>query len=86
MGYAAAGEGTMSIERTFDCKIIPNAGRDELVEADGVFRIYLRAPAVDGKANQALIKFLAGHFNLKRSQIEIIKGLKSRLKTIKINA
>lgn len=72
--------------RTLECKVIPNAGRNELVEEAGIYRVYLRAPAVDGKANQALIKFLAEHFSLRRSQITIIKGLKSRLKTIKISA
>ena len=35
--------------------------------------------------NEALVKFLAEHFGVKKSRIEIIKGLKSRDKVIKIN-
>jgi len=42
----------------------------------------LTAPAVDGKANETLIKFLAGHYGVRKNQIEITKGLKSRHKII----
>ena len=65
-------------------KVIPSAKRNEVVrEGDGL-KVYLTAPAADGKANKALIVLLADHFNVKRSRIEIIKGLKSRHKTINI--
>ena len=50
-----------------------------------MWKIYLNAPAVDGKANKALIALLAEHFNVRKGQIEIIKGLKLRCKTISIN-
>ena len=45
----------------------------------------LRAPAVDGKANKALIELLAGHFKVKKKDIEIIKGELSREKVITVN-
>ena len=70
---------------TIDVKVIPQAPKTFLKEEDGVFKIYLTAPAVDGKANKALIKFLSEHFCVKKSAVEIIKGLKSRHKTITIN-
>jgi len=44
----------------------------------------LTAPAVEGKANRALIEFLAEHFGVKKAQISIIKGLQTRRKTINI--
>jgi len=53
---------------------------------DGSWRIYLTAPAVDGKANKALIALLADYFKVRKSKIEITKGLKSRLKTISIDS
>ena len=67
-------------------KVIPGA-RKTLVksEADGL-RVYLNAPPVDGKANEALVDVLAEHFGVRRRQVEIIKGLKTRHKTIKILA
>jgi uncharacterized protein len=65
-------------------KVIPGAGRDEWKDEGQAAKVYLNAPAVDGKANAALIRFLAGHFGVKVSQVEIIKGLKSRHKVINI--
>ena len=65
-------------------KVIPAAKRDEFKEEGGTVKACLNAPAVEGKANAALVKFLAGHYGVKPSQIEIIKGLKSRHKIINI--
>jgi len=65
-------------------KVIPGAGRDEWKDEGETAKVYLSAPAVDGKANAALIRFLAGHFGVKASQVDIIKGLKSRHKVINI--
>ena len=65
-------------------KVMPGAKRNEFKEEGDSIKVYLNAPAVDGKANAALINFLAGHYGVKLSQIEIIKGLKSRHKIINI--
>lgn len=67
-----------------DVKVVPNAKKELIKEENGVWKIYLAAPAVDGKANKALIEFLSGHYGVARSQIEIIKGLKSKFKTVRI--
>ena len=67
-----------------DVKVIPGARKNSLSEENGIFKVHLTAPAVDGKANAALIAFLAEHFDVKKRGIEIIKGLKSRRKTINI--
>lgn len=47
--------------------------------------VYVQAPAVDGKANAAVIKLLAKHFEVKVRNIEITNGETSRDKTIVIN-
>ncbi len=65
-------------------KVIPAAKRNAIKQEGDVWKIYLNAPAVDGKANKSLIALLAGHFGVRKSRIEIIKGLKSRHKTISI--
>ncbi|OGX07259.1 MAG: hypothetical protein A2Z88_06200 [Omnitrophica WOR_2 bacterium GWA2_47_8] len=67
-------------------KVIPSAKKNSAVEEAGVLKVHLTAPPVDGKANKALIGFLAEYYNIRRSKIEIIKGLQSRIKTIRINA
>lgn len=68
-----------------ELKVIAGARKDFLKKEGELTKIYLRAPAVDGKANKALIEFLSHHFNVAKSKIEIIKGLKSRNKTITIS-
>jgi uncharacterized protein (TIGR00251 family) len=53
-------------------------------EDAGQWKVYLTAPAVEGRANKALVEFLAGHFNVRKTQVSIIKGLHSRSKIVKI--
>lgn len=67
-------------------RVTPNASRDELVGFDdqGVLRVRLRARALDGKANQALVEFMADKVNLKKQSIQILNGAKNRLKIIEI--
>jgi len=51
---------------------------------DGI-KVKVTAPPVEGKANEALIRFLAKEYGIPPSCIEIIKGLHSREKTLKIS-
>ena len=67
-----------------EVKVIPGAKKEMAREEGGLLKIYLTAPAVDGKANRALVDFLAGHYGVRKSAVSIIKGLKSRNKTINI--
>ncbi len=71
--------------KTIDLKVVPGARKNEFKQDEESVKVYLTAPPVDGKANQALIVFLAEHFQVRKSQVEIIKGLKSRKKTVVIN-
>ena len=67
-------------------RVIPRAKKSEIsqVLADGTIKIRLTAPPVEGKANQALIRFLAEVFEISASRIEIISGGKGRKKIILI--
>jgi len=65
-------------------KVVAGAKRNLFKEDSSGIKVYLTAPAVDGKANKALIGFLAEHFDIRKADVIIIKGLKSRHKTIKI--
>ena len=71
--------------KKFDIKVIPGAKRSQWKEENGQIKVYLTAPPVDGKANKALIGFLARHFAVKKHEVNIIKGLKARYKTVSIN-
>lgn len=50
-----------------------------------MYRIKLTAPAVEGKANKALLKFLAKRLGLPKPNIQIISGERSRTKSIRIH-
>ena len=48
-------------------------------------KVYLKASPTKGKANKELISFLAKLINLKKSDIELVKGHKSRNKVVSIS-
>ena len=54
------------------------------VRGGEVLKIRLRAPAVEGKANAALIEFLAHSLGLRRSQIALLRGEKAREKIVAV--
>jgi uncharacterized protein (TIGR00251 family) len=70
---------------TFAVKVVPRASKNQVAGIEGdAIKIRLNAPPVDGKANAALIEFLADGLNLSRSQIEIVTGHTSRHKVVRI--
>jgi len=70
---------------TFRVKVQPGASKDEIVGVQGdALKIKINAPPLKGKANKALIDFLAKELAVKKSQIEVISGHTSRIKTIKV--
>jgi uncharacterized protein len=61
----------------------PRASRTRLVgEHDGLLKIQLAAPPVDGEANAALVEFLARHFGVPRRQVSLSAGDASRRKRV----
>jgi len=66
--------------------VIPNAKIDSIVGEHGsAVKIKLRAAAVEGKANAALIRFLAEQMELPRHDIVLQRGHKSRDKLIRVD-
>jgi len=68
-------------------RVQPRAKRDAV---DGVhqgrLKIRLKAPAVDNKANKALIIFVSGLLGLKPRRIQLVSGQKNRLKSLQIES
>jgi uncharacterized protein len=63
----------------------PGASRSEFAGKHGErIKVRLAARAVDGKANDALIAFLAEHYNVPKRNVRIESGLKSRQKRVVI--
>lgn len=65
-------------------KVIPRAKKNAVEKADDGLRVRVTAPAVDNKANEAVIQLLADYFNTKRRQVILRSGEKSRVKTFEI--
>lgn len=64
----------------------PGAARSEFAgEHGGRLKVRLAARAVDGKANEALIQFLASHYGVPKRNVRIVSGLKSRQKRVEID-
>jgi uncharacterized protein (TIGR00251 family) len=71
-------------------KLTPNAKTDKIdgkyIDENGqeYIKVYTTAIPEDNKANKQLIKIIAKEYNCPKSSIELIKGHKCRLKTLKI--
>ena len=65
--------------------VTPRAGRDEISGwHEGELRVRLKAPPVDGAANEALCRFLAKQFGVAASAVEIVGGATARHKRVRI--
>ncbi len=63
----------------------PGAARSEFAGEHGSrLKVRLAARAVDGKANEELIAFLAAHYGVPKRSVRILAGLRSRQKRVEI--
>jgi len=63
----------------------PGAKRTEVAGLHGeALKIRLAAPPVDGKANEALLSFIAGKFGVPQRGVELLRGGLSRHKMVKV--
>jgi hypothetical protein len=66
-----------------DLSIVPGAKRTELVGLhDGALRVRLGAPPVDGKANEALLGWLADQLGCARRDLRLLRGASARRKQV----
>lgn len=69
-----------------DLHVQPGASRTEFAGKHGErIKVRLAAPAHEGKANDALIEFLAGYYGVPRRNVRITSGFKSRQKRVVID-
>jgi len=65
--------------------VVPRSSQCKLAGFQGdLCKIKITAPPVDGRANEECIRFLADVLNVKKDQVQIVGGLKSKKKTIAI--
>jgi len=71
---------------TLELKVIPNAPRDEIAGWLGAaLKVKVRAPALEGRANDALTDFLADRLGLPRRAVALVRGGHSRHKVVRID-
>ena len=66
-------------------RLTPRAARDEVAGwQDGVLRVRVTAPPVEGRANAALERLLAGALGLPKTAVRVVGGAQSRDKTVAV--
>lgn len=69
-----------------EIKVQPRSSRNQIAGVqDGILKIKLTAPPVDGEANLALIEYLSSLLGVPKRSINLIKGEISRNKLVEIN-
>lgn len=65
--------------------VMPNAKRTEVDGLhDGALRVRLAAPPIEGRANEALVAWLAKSLGVRRRDVELLRGESSRRKQVVI--
>ena len=71
---------------TFSVKVHPRAKKDGIAGTVGdALKLALTAPPVEGKANEACVRFFAEFLRVPRSSVTIAAGETSRNKVIRVN-
>lgn len=79
-GLSARGDGVL-----LRLSIVPNAKRTEADGLhDGALRVRLAAPPIDGRANEALVAWLAKRLGVPRRDVELLRGDSGRRKQVAI--
>ncbi len=65
-------------------RAVPNAKKSSLEITSNFLKVKLSSPPVDGKANRELQKIMADVFGVRKSQIKIVKGEKSKDKLVQV--
>ena len=66
-------------------KVKPGTKKEEVTKVDDThFVVSVKAPPVEGKANDAIVRVLSDYFDIPKSHVQILKGGKGRNKIIEI--
>lgn len=64
-------------------QVLPNAPKSQIIgEHNQALKIKIKSPPVDGKANEEIIRFFSQIFQISKSKIEVLRGEKSKIKSI----
>lgn len=70
---------------TLKLRVVPGANRNEIAGWHGdSIRVRCQAPALEGRANEAVTDFLASVLGVRRSAVELVSGRRSRDKVVTV--
>lgn len=71
---------------TFEVRVAPRASRNRVIGVhEGALKVALTAPPVDGAANAALRTLLAKALGVAKSEVEILRGDRARIKLLRVH-
>ena len=77
---------SLPVRCTLEIKAVPNAPRTEVVGWLGAaLKVKVHAPALEGRANDALCEFLADALHVPRRAVTLLRGDKSRQKVVQVD-
>lgn len=83
VGWLTAAEDENGI--TLTLRVVPRARKSEIVGVHGeALKVRLAAPPVEGAANRALVAFLARRLGVRKQQVSITGGKRSRQKRVHV--
>lgn len=66
-------------------RVVPNARKSEVIGIHGdAIKVKIAAPAMDGRANEALAEFVAEKLGVARREVYLASGEKSREKVVAV--
>lgn len=69
---------------TVAIRVVPNAKKTFLKEEHGNVKLYITKPALEGKANKEVVAVMAKLLGLRKGDVAIVKGEKSREKVLSL--
>ncbi|NJD61814.1 MAG: YggU family protein [Deltaproteobacteria bacterium] len=71
---------------TLEVRVVPRSSKEEVAGlVEGAIRVKLTAPAVENRANDALVRFLSRVLDVPRRQVEVVAGMRGRRKIVRIH-
>ena len=66
-------------------RVVPNSKKESIQQVDDTtYRINVREKAIEGRANEAVLRLIAKHAGISIADVKIVHGFKSREKVISI--
>jgi hypothetical protein len=73
------------VENKLNIRVITSAKKDKIVDlGSNNLKVKLAVPPIKGKANKKLVRLLADYFGVNKGCVDMISGVKSKSKVVRI--